>query len=287
MDIELSTGLGLTSVASEDLKSSGRERPCGFDSHRRYSNCNGSTGNNRLALAERNTVAALRTIDDLIEAVRQETARENMPIAREVYHQVNKDPLQPILFAGSLDAPVCFFGRDLGRDEVRHGQPLIGAGGRLVREGILRASKGQDQGAKHSRIQLEKALEHALLTNTVPYKPPGNKAYSEPVKERFRPFLVQLLTRFWKGRHIITLGTEAFHWFEPYVDKHQWKSHGLSDERFESVFTCSIPRPSSDAKTCTLLPLPHPSPLNRRWFEQFPSMLDRRLAEAAHESRER
>jgi uracil-DNA glycosylase len=232
-------------------------------------------------------MGALRTIDDLIEAVRQEAVREDMPIDREVYEQVHKDPLQPILFAGSLDAPVCFLGRDLGRDEVRHGQPLIGAGGRLVREGILRANNGHGQGAKHSRIQLEKALEHALLTNTVPYKPPGNKAYSESVKERFRPFLVQLLTRFWKGRHIITLGTEAFRWFEPYVDKQHWKSHGLSDERFDTVFTCSIPRSPSDDKICTLLPLPHPSPLNRRWFDQFPSMLERRLAEVAHGSRER
>lgn len=229
-------------------------------------------------------MGASRSIDDLVEAVRKEANREDMPIDREVYEQAHKDPLQPILFAGSLDAPVCFFGRDLGRDEVRNGQPLIGAAGRLVREGIVRAHRGDGQEAKHSRIQLEKALDHALLTNTVPYKPPGNKAYAEPVKERFRPFLVQLLTRFWKGRHIITLGTEAFRWFEPYVDKSQWKSNGTGDVRFETVFTCSIPSSPSDAKTCILLPLPHPSPLNRRWFDQFPSMLDRRLAEVAHES---
>jgi uracil-DNA glycosylase len=232
-------------------------------------------------------MGALRTIDDLIEAVRQEAARGDMPIDREVYEQVHKDPLQPILFAGSLDAPVCFFGRDLGRDEVRHGQPLIGAAGKLVREGILRAHKGEGQGAKYSRTQLEKALDHALLTNTVPYKPPGNKAYAESVKERFRPFLVQLLTRFWSGRDVITLGTEAFRWFEPYVDTAQWKSGGKGDERFETVFTCSIPGINSDVRTCRLLPLPHPSPLNRRWFDQFPAMLDRRLAEVGHESLEK
>jgi uracil-DNA glycosylase len=232
-------------------------------------------------------MGTLRTIDDLIEAVRQEAIREDMPIDREVYEQVDKDPLQPILFAGSLEAPVCFFGRDLGKDEVRHGQPLIGAAGKLVREGILKAHKSQGQGAKHSRIELEKALEHALLTNTVPYKPPGNKAYAESVKERFRPFLVQLLTRFWSGRHIITLGTEAFRWFQPYGDKSEWKSRGTSDERFESVFTCSLPGFASGAKACTVLPLPHPSPLNRRWFDQFPAMLDRRLAEVGHESLKR
>ena len=156
-----------------------------------------------------------------------------------------------------------------------------------MREGILRAHNGQGQGAKYSRTQLEKALHHALLTNTVPYKPPGNKAYADSVKERFRPFLVQLLTRFWSGSNIITLGTEAFRWFEPYADKRSWKSSGKGDERFETVFTCSILGITADVKTCRLLPLPHPSPLNRRWYDQFPAMLDRRLAEVGHESLKR
>ena len=154
-------------------------------------------------------MVALRKIDDLIEAVRQEAAGD-VPIDREVYEQVHKDPLEPILFAGSLDAPVCFFGRDLGRDEVRHGQPLIGAAGKLVREGILRAHGDDGLGAKFSRIALEKALEYALLTNTVPFKPPGNKAYSEAVKERFRPFLVQLLTHFWSGQPDHHTGHRSF-----------------------------------------------------------------------------
>jgi len=96
-----------------------------------------------------------------------------------------------------------------------------------------------------------------------------------------------LLTRFWSGHNVITLGTEAFRWFERYGDKAQWKSSGKGDERFESVFTCSIPGITSDVKTYRLLPLPHPSPLNRRWFDQFPAMLDRRLAEVGHESLER
>ncbi len=61
-------------------------------------------------------------------------------------------------------------------------------------------------------------LEAVLLTNTVPYKPPGNKAYPAAVKERFRPFLAELLGRYWTGHHVITLGTEAFQWFTPYGD---------------------------------------------------------------------
>src|SRR5262249_17727131 len=158
------------------------------------------------------------------------------PIDTPVYLHAKKDPFQPILYAGSLAAPVCFFGRDLGKDEVRLGQPLIGAGGRLVREGILDPLRGRPAGAKYSQAQLGHAIEHALLPNTVPYKPPGNKAYSEAVKERFRPLVLELLSRFWKGRQVVTLGTEAFHWFEPYIDREQFRRHGTGDGRFDVAF---------------------------------------------------
>jgi uracil-DNA glycosylase len=229
-----------------------------------------------------------RTIDELIEAVRQEAMREEMPIDTPIYLHAKKDPFQPILYAGSLAASVCFFGRDLGKDEVRLGQPLIGAGGRLVREGILDAIGGRPAGAKYSQVQLGQAIEHALLTNTVPYKPPGNKAYSEAVKERFRPLVLELLTRFWQGRQVITLGTEAFHWLEPYIDREQFRRHGTGDGRFDVAFDALLPRPGSggpghDAKPCRIRPLPHPSPLNRRWFAQFLTMIARRLAEAREE----
>jgi uracil-DNA glycosylase len=226
-----------------------------------------------------------RTIDELIEAVRQEAIREELPIDTPVYQHAKKDPFQPILFAGSLDAPVCFFGRDLGKDEVRLGQPLIGAGGKLVREGILNSLPDRPAEAKFSQAQLGDAIKHALLTNTVPYKPPGNKAYAESVKERFRPFLVELLAHFWRGRQLITLGTEAFRWFEPYIDPEQFESQGTGDSRFDAVFDCRLPESGGDGpgrggKLCRLRPLPHPSPLNRRWYSQFPAMISRRLAEA-------
>jgi uracil-DNA glycosylase len=233
-------------------------------------------------------VGGYRSVEELIEAVRKEALREQMPIDTEVYEKADKDPFQPVLFAGSLDAPVCFFGRDLGKDEVRWSQPLIGAGGKLVREGILAARQASEAGHDDSQAGLQNALKYALLTNTVPYKPPGNKAYAEPIKERFRPFLAELLTRFWKGQQIITLGTEAFRWFEPYADRKEWETSGMTDARFDTAFTCRIPKSEtnhlqSELKVCRLRPLPHPSPLNRRWFGQFPSMLGCRLAEVSQE----
>src|SRR5690242_5422926 len=148
------------------------------------------------------------TISELVDSVHGEARRAPFPIDSAVYERVNKDPQIPILYAGSLESPICVFGRDLGKDEVAAGQPLIGAGGRLVRAGVFEAQQGAPPPKSDRR--LESVLEHVLLTNTVPYKPPGNKAYPASVKERFRRFLAELLAIHWKGSHVITLGTEAF-----------------------------------------------------------------------------
>ncbi|MFO0889538.1 MAG: uracil-DNA glycosylase family protein [Isosphaeraceae bacterium] len=222
-------------------------------------------------------------LEALLDRVQAEARREEFPVDVAVYRSAGKDPGRPILCAGSLNAPVCVVGRDLGKDEVRQGQPLIGAGGSLVRRGVLE-SWGHPDLARGGRKELEAALEYVLLTNTVPYKPPGNKAYSEGVKDRFRPFLAELLTVFWTGVHVITLGTEAFRWFEPFGDSEAFETVGTTDRRFETSFECQLPTPrdrseSPARKACRILPLPHPSPLNRRWTAAFPGMLARRLAD--------
>ena len=51
----------------------------------------------------------------------------------------------------ALEAPVCVFARDLGKDEVAAGEPLIGAGGRLVRAGLYEAKFGEPPQAKSDR----------------------------------------------------------------------------------------------------------------------------------------
>ena len=231
------------------------------------------------------------TIEELCEEIRASARREEFPIDVPVYERFKKDPFQPILYAGSLEAPVCIFGRDLGKDEVRLGQPLIGAGGKLVRQGVLRAwqAEGSADLVSPGELELQDALRFALLTNTVPYKPPGNKAYSEPVKQRFRPLILELLTRFWTGHHIIPLGTESFRWFEPYGDLQEFRARGRSEARFDSVFPCRLPVPRkehsrSQDKLVSVMPLPHPSPLNRRWLGEFPTMLARRLSQVRLET---
>ncbi len=228
-------------------------------------------------------MAWAKTIEALVDLAEAEARREPFPIDEPVYEGAGRDPLRPVLYGGSLAAPVCVLARDLGRDEVKAGQPLIGAGGKLVRVGVVKAW-AEVHGEDGSALPPEDALRHALLTNTVPFKPPGNKAYPESVRERFRPFVVSLLADFWEGSEILTLGTEAFRWFEPYAEEGRFGAAAGTDERFETVFPCRLPvrdvsGEATGFKTVRVRPLPHPSPLNRRWRGQFPAMLDQRLKE--------
>jgi uracil-DNA glycosylase len=224
-------------------------------------------------------VKTMRDLDRLIEAISHEAQRADFPIDVPVYERAGRDPKRPVLCAGTLDAPLCVFARDLGKDEVAQGEPLIGAAGRLVREGIVAAWTGSPPPMTDRR--LETALEHALLTNTVPYKPPGNKAYAEAVKERFRPYLAELLTALWQGDRVISLGTEAFNWFARYAEPGAAAAFWRREDRYEAELPCVLVAEHDGRevrKPITLGPLPHPSPLNQRWYKQFPDLLARRLA---------
>lgn len=219
-------------------------------------------------------------IKSLIAQVQAEAEREEFPIDIPVYKTYNLPPSQPILYAGNLNSPLCFFGRDLGKDEVRARQPLYGAAGTLVREGFFRAMHHRPP---KNRTELDQQVcERILLTNTVPYKPPGNKAYSTAVKQRFRPFIEKLLVLYWHGNTIITLGTEAFKWFIPYGRKGEimnfWQQ---GDERYKQKIQVTLRATDEQGmehqKQVTLMPLPHPSPLNQKYYSKFPEMLQKRL----------
>jgi uracil-DNA glycosylase len=223
----------------------------------------------------------MRTISALIEAVASEARRADFPVDTPVYQKAGKDPTRPILFAGALDSALCALGRDLGKDEVTLGQPLVGAAGRLVRAGVYQACHGTPPPPEDRT--LESVLEWILLTNTVPYKPPGNKAYPPAVRERFRPFLAELLAAHWPGQHVITLGTEAFAWFASYGGEETARAFWARADRYEAVLPCVLTAAAPPGehsalhKSLTIMPLPHPSPLNQRWYKQFPGLLARRL----------
>ena len=220
-------------------------------------------------------------LDTLISQVRQEAEREEFPIDIPVYKSAGMEPTEPILYAGNLDSPLCFFGRDLGKDEVLAHQPLIGASGTMVRQGFYYSVY---QKKAPSRKDLDDTtIKRVLLSNTVPYKPPGNKAYLVKVKKRFRPFLEQLFVFHWQGNQMITLGTEAFKWFTTYAAKGELDSFYRSEDCFENKLTVNVSATGdsgmSHTKAITLLPLPHPSPLNQKYYAAFPKMLQQRLAQ--------
>ena len=219
-------------------------------------------------------------IQQLIDRVQQEAQKEEFPIDIPVYKSAKLEPTYPVLYAGNLHSPLCFFGRDLGKDEVNARQPLIGASGTKVRQGFYEVIHGKP--AKSS-AELKTICDRVLLTNTVPYKPPGNKAYTVKVKERFRPYIERLLVFHWQGNQVITLGTEAFKWYAPYREKGEVDSYFKRGDRFEEKLTVNLTATddegNSKEKSIALLPLPHPSPLNKRYYAIFPEMLQHRLAQ--------
>ncbi|MDJ0647368.1 MAG: uracil-DNA glycosylase family protein [Xenococcaceae cyanobacterium MO_188.B19] len=219
-------------------------------------------------------------IATLIAQIETEAKREEFPIDIPVYKSANLDPTHPVLYAGNLQSPLCFFGRDLGRDEVYARQPLIGAAGTLVRQGFYQVIHGKKTS---NPKELQTVCDRVLLTNTVPYKPPGNKAYLVKVKKRFRPYIERLLVVHWQGNQIITLGTEAFKWYAPYAEKGKLDSFFKQSDRYEAGLTVSVTATDESGtqfnKSITLLPLPHPSPLNQKYYSAFPRMLQQRLTQ--------
>jgi hypothetical protein len=109
------------------------------------------------------------SITELIAATRREAEAADFPIDEPVYRRAGRDPKEPILFAGSLDSPVCFMGRDLGKDEVAAGQPLIGAAGRLVRLRAWFMSPG-------ARVTLSAGHGRAILDTSLLCRRPSGQA---------------------------------------------------------------------------------------------------------------
>ena len=205
--------------------------------------------------------------------LRAEASLGQMPIDLAAYAQANRDPLDPILCgSGSWTAPLGVFGRDPGRHEVLLGEPFIGKGGQLVRNGLHRAVHGRNCADLAASIRVGQRIYWA---NTVPWKPLGNKAWSVRIKRRFLPMIQEALVNHWSGHDLLTLGNVAFHWFgladktlKPRLAKH-WER----PDRYETSLEVVL-----GGKTFRLHPLPHPSPLNATWYKRFPELLDARLS---------
>lgn len=193
------------------------------------------------------------------------------------YQAFGKPPLEPIIGLGPRDARVGFFGRDPGRDEVRHGLPFIGAGGQMLRAALYRHLHGGDMPDFEASVAVGKPF---FWANTVPYKPIGNRAWSMRAKKAFQPLMANLLVHNWDGEHLITLGREAFLWFgihQPKEVRDALSTFWTSAERFESSIPLRVSASDGTERTLRLHPLPHPSPLNATWYKRFPGLLTARL----------
>src|SRR5687767_5599094 len=105
----------------------------------------------------------MRSLDDLLSAIKAEALKGDMSLDVEVYAQAKRPPTTPILFAGSLDSRIAFLARDLGRDEVLRGEPLIGGAGRRVRRALYRKLRQAEPPSGDP--YLREAVNQALLTN--------------------------------------------------------------------------------------------------------------------------
>jgi uracil-DNA glycosylase len=81
----------------------------------------------------------------------------------------------------------------------------------------------------------------------------------------------------------MTLGNEAFKWFSPYAPKGVLAKFFAQSDRYTAsiqiILHAQDERGKQHERPVTLLPLPHPSPLNQQYYAQFPQMLQHRLAE--------
>ncbi|WP_417777524.1 uracil-DNA glycosylase family protein [Stutzerimonas xanthomarina] len=216
-------------------------------------------------------------LDPLLRQAFRELAEQTEGIDETVYRAFDKDPLEPIIGLGPADAPIAFFGRDPGREEVRHGEPFIGGGGQLVRRALYRHVHSEEM----PDFEASQAIGDGFFwINTVPYKPLGNRAWSMAIKRRFQPLMRQLLLDHWQGRDVITLGREAFLWFgleQPREVRQQLEAFWQREDRFTAHFDLELTEEAGIRRTFRLHPLPHPSPRNLTWFKRFPALLEARL----------
>lgn len=197
----------------------------------------------------------------------------------DVYTQFGKDPLAPIIGLGDANLRIGLFGRDPGREEVRHGEPFIGTGGQKVRQMLYQHLHGAPMPDFAASVEVGRAF---FWANTVPYKPVGNKAWSMAVKKRFQPLMAELLAAHWQGTDIITLGREAFLWFgigQPKTERDRLMAFWKSPNRFQASISVAVGVQGGLRREVRLYPLPHPSPLNATWYKRFPDLLGARLTQ--------
>jgi uracil-DNA glycosylase len=205
----------------------------------------------------------------LAEDVEAEARRAPFDVCLETYAAAKRDPNVPIVCAGSTSARWCAVGRELGREEVHAGEPLVGMGGRRLRRAIHEALVGP---APKTERAFRGVLDRVLLTNLVPFRPVDNEAYDRATVDRFRPFVERLLADVWTGDVVLALGETSTKWFARYAaDGAVLALWSDADARFRETLPVEI-----RGRRLILAPLPHPSPLSP-FKKEFASLVAQRL----------
>lgn len=145
------------------------------------------------ASASLNPIAIL--LEEFKKDINQCTSVDELKAALEKH---NKLPIcltatQPVIGYGDTTSPVVFIGEAPGEEEDLAGKPFVGKAGKLL-TAIL------------DSIDIDR--EKIYITNTVPWRPPGNRVPTSTEINFFKPFIHQLL-KIIKPKVIVTLGGTA------------------------------------------------------------------------------
>lgn len=99
---------------------------------------------------------------------------------------------QAVFARGEADAPVMIIGEGPGADEDRQGQPFVGRAGQLLDRMISAAG----------------LTDRVFITNTVYWRPPGNRTPTAAEQAVCRPFLDQAI-RLVKPQYLLLAGAAA------------------------------------------------------------------------------
>jgi uracil-DNA glycosylase len=209
------------------------------------------------------------SIESVAADAEREARRAPFDVCAETYRAAGRDPWIPILCAGEPSARWCAVGRELGREEVHAGEPLVGMGGRRLRRALHETLLGPAPAAER---RFAGVLARVFLANLVPFRPVDNEAYDRATVERFRPFLERLLADVWTGDVVLSLGKESTLWFSPYAANGAvaalWAD---ADGRFRDTVDVTI-----RGRRLVLAPVPHPSPLSP-FKKEFASLVAWRI----------
>ncbi|WP_053076612.1 uracil-DNA glycosylase family protein [Caenimonas sp. SL110] len=183
---------------------------------------------------------------------------------------------RPVLSPPSRKASICFFGRDPGKDEVKAGLPFIGETGQTVRKTLAEVIEPSKPYTPELGLSIGESF---FWMNTVPFKPEGNKPWRIAVRRAFQPVLKDVLVSQWEGSHVITLGSQAFHWFglnQPALSRQRLATFWAKTDKYASSIEVQL-KEGKGERTYTLHPLPHPSSANATWKGRFSTLLKARL----------